>query len=46
MEDILGTKRGYSVFDNYQVSEKYEQFFKRWVAKDKPPLYFVTMYID
>ena len=39
----LYEKVGFSVFDNHQISRKYESFVEKWRSANKPKLYFLTM---
>ena len=43
LKDELHEKMGFSVFDNYQIGKKYENFVREWNMADNPKLYFMTM---
>jgi len=43
LKNKLGEVLGFSVFDNFQIFRKYQEFCKSWDAIGRPKLYFVTM---
>ena len=45
-KEKLGTSLGFSVFDDWQISSKYEKFYGEWVKMGRPKMYFATMDIQ
>ena len=43
LKNILGTQVGYCIFDNRQISKKYDAFVRRWRDKGSPPLVYFTL---
>ncbi len=43
LKNNLGDYFGFSVFDNFQIFKKYQEFCKVWDSIGRPKLYFVTM---
>lgn len=43
LKEELYEKMGFSVFDNDQISRKYEMFVQKWRENKQPNLYFLTM---
>ena len=43
LKEELYEKMGFSVFDNDQISRRYEKFVMDWKKAEKPKLYFMTM---
>lgn len=43
LKNILGTEVGYCIFDNRQISRKYEEFIKKWRSKGQPKLVYFTL---
>lgn len=43
LKNILGTDIGYCIFDNKQISKKYDDFITRWRNKGQPKLVYFTL---
>ena len=43
LKNTLGSGAGYCIFDNKQISKKYDEFAKRWREKGSPPLVYFTL---
>jgi len=43
LKNKLGEVLGFSVFDNFQIFRKYQDFCRIWDSLGRPKLYFVTM---
>ena len=43
LKNILGTSIGYCIFDNKQISRKYESFVEKWRANGSQKLVYFTL---
>ena len=43
LKNLLGTEIGYCIFDNKQISTKYDAFVKKWRNKGCPKLVYFTL---
>lgn len=43
LKNILGTELGYCIFDNKQISKKYDEFIQKWRSKGQPKLVYFTL---
>lgn len=43
LKNILGKELGYCIFDNKQISKKYDEFVKKWRIKGQPKLVYFTL---
>jgi len=43
LKNILGQKLGYCIFDNRQISRKYDSFVENWKKMGSPPLKYFTL---
>ena len=43
LKNILGQKFGYCIFDNRQISKRYDAYVKKWRDSGSPPLKYFTV---
>ena len=43
LKNVLGTEVGFCIFDNKQISKKYDHFVQKWREKGSPKLVYFTL---